>query len=173
MSELNCVSCRKPKASLTCDLCEDSLCKKCAQILNQDTFSFLESLPEVLTHHTYCGVCFDQNVAPELDAYQEAMEAAKNVFVFFKTQRKDIPLIKKSKDTFQVMNCEDRDEMILRLAFFSVKAGYNGLIEVEVSSEKLHPGGSYQTSQWRGIGTAAMIDASKIERLDLLDQMYR
>ena len=173
MPESTCVSCRKPKANLQCEICEDAICKKCVQRLEPDTFSFLEQVPLALTHSLYCGACYDEHVAAEFDAYQETMEAAKKVFVFFKTQRKDIPLIKRSKETFQVVNCADRDETILRLAFFSVRSGYNGLLEVEVNSSKVHPGGSYQTSRWSGVGTAAMIDASKIERLDLLDQMYR
>lgn len=172
MSAAECISCGKPKAVLNCEVCEEPLCKKCDQILDPGTFSFLAKIPADLTHLHYCGNCFDTLVAPELDVYQEVMERAKNAFVFFTTQRKETPLIRKAREVLKVSQCHDRDETILRLAFFAAQAGYNAIIEVEVQSEKLR-NGAYQTSRWSGSGVAAQIDGKKLELQDQRNAVYR
>ncbi len=172
MSANECVSCGKPKAVTACDVCSEPLCKKCDQILQPETFSFLAKIPEELSHLHYCGSCFDSIVAPELDAYHQTMEQAKNAFVFFTTQKKETPLIKKSKEVFKVVNCLDRDETILRLAFFAAQNDYNAIIEVEVSSEKLR-NGAYQTSRWSGKGIPAQIDGQKLDLQEQRNAVYR
>jgi hypothetical protein len=172
MSDSTCISCRKPKATLECGLCNESVCKKCSQHLSADSFSFLAEVPEELTHSIYCGNCYDETVAPAMDSYEETMERAKSAFVFFKTQRKEIPLIKKEREVFKVAECPDRDETILRLAFFAAQKDCNAVIEVEVLSEKVRDG-AYQTSKWRGEGQAAKVDGAKIEAQDLRNEMYR
>jgi len=172
MSGIECVSCGKPKAVLNCEVCDDALCKKCDQILATDAFAFLPKLSEGLKHMHYCGSCYDSIVAPEMDAYQETMERAKNAFVFFTTQRKETPLIKKSREVLKVTDCPDRDETILRLAFLAAQADFNAIIEVEVESEKVR-NGAYQTSRWSGTGVAAEIDGKKVHLQDQQNAVYR
>jgi uncharacterized protein YbjQ (UPF0145 family) len=172
MSAQECVSCGKPKAVLNCDVCQDPVCKKCDQILARDTFSFLPVVPEALSHMHYCNNCHDSIVAPELEAYDEVMEQAKAVYVFFTTQRKEIPLIRKEREVLKVKDCDDRDETILRLAFLSAKQGFNAIIEVEVNAEKVRDG-AYQTSRWSGKCVAAMVDGQKVELQDKRKAMYR
>lgn len=167
-----CISCGKPKAVLNCELCNEPLCKKCDQILPPDTFSFHPEIPENLTHLHYCNNCHDSVVAPELETYSEVMERAKNSFVFFTTQRKETPLLRKSREVLKVENCADRDETILRLAFFAAQEGFNAIVEVEVHSEKVR-NGAYQTSRWSGRGMGAQIDAKKMELQDQRNAVYR
>jgi len=172
MSGIECISCGKPKAVLNCDVCEDALCKKCDQILPADAFSFLDVIPENLKHLHYCGSCYDSIVAPQMESYQETMERAKNAFVFFTTQKKETPLIKKSREVLKVTNCPDRDETILRLAFLAAQNDYNAITEVEVESAKVR-NGAYQTSVWSGRGVAAEIDGKKVELQDKQNAVYR
>jgi hypothetical protein len=167
-----CISCRQPQATLRCDACEEPVCKKCVQTLAADTFSFLKKIPTELTHTTYCGLCYDKSVAPALESYNETMERAKDVFIFYKTQRKEIPLIRRSKEVFKVKDCIDRDETILRLAFFAAEQNYNAVIETEVLSDKVRNAG-YQKSVWRGEGSPAQVDGGKIDRQDRQNLIYR
>jgi hypothetical protein len=167
-----CMSCRKPKANLECGLCEDAICKKCSQFLDSRTLSFMPILSDDLKHANYCGNCFDETVAPVLSEYEEIMDRARGVFVFFVTQRKEIPLIKKEREVFKIENCPDRNETILRMAFLAAKMDCNGLIEVEVQSEKVRDG-AYQTSKWRGSGMPAKVDGAKIDLQDMRNEMYR
>lgn len=171
MDAVECTSCGKPKAVLQCEVCFDDICKKCDQILAADTFSFLEKIPAELTHMHYCGNCYDSIVAPELDAYQETMERAKQAFVFFTTQRKETPLIRKSREVLKVENCIDRDETILRLAFFAAQQDFNAIIQVEVNAVKLRDG-AYQTSRWSGTAQPAQIDGRKVELQDQRNAMF-
>jgi hypothetical protein len=175
MSEENtCISCRQPKVITSCEVCSEALCRRCVQTLSADAFSFLAVVPEILQHQKYCGACFDEHVAPEMLAYQETMEAAKGVFIFFKTQRRGIPLLKGSKEIVRVPECMDRDETILRLAFFAAKEGYNAVTDVDVVSDKTREGkGSYQHIKWRGTGYPGMVDAARMDLRDLQEQMYR
>ncbi len=172
MSQSECISCRKSKAPYTCEVCNESLCKSCLQRLDADTFSFLAEIPEPLSHTNYCGPCYDEVVAPELDAYEEIKERAKNVYVYFKTQRKEIPLQRKSKEVFKVRDRADRDDTIFRLGFFAAQAGYNAIVEVDVYAEKVR-NEAYQNSKWHGSGIAAQIDAEKQDRQDMVDKVYR
>jgi uncharacterized protein YbjQ (UPF0145 family) len=171
-SDPMCVSCRKPKAIFDCEICSESSCKKCGTIMAGDTFSFMAQIPDDLKHTYYCGHCFDTVVEPATGEYQETMERAKAAFVFFKTQRKEVPLIKKERTTQYVDNCVDRDETILRLAFYAAELGHNAVIDCEVESQKVRDG-AYQTSRWKGEGVAATVDGVKIEAQDLRNRMYR
>ncbi len=170
--EPGCVTCGKPKAVLACEICESDICKKCAQILDKDAFSYMPSIADDLKHTVYCESCFQEKVQPAQDEYEETMARAKDVWVFFTTQRKEIPLIKREKEMFEIFSCPDRDETILRMAFLSALGGFNALIDVEVSSAKVRNEG-YQTSVWKGVGRAAQIDSEKLERQFLRNQIYR
>jgi hypothetical protein len=140
--------------------------------LDAQAFAFEKSIPPALTHTFYCTPCYDSNVAPVLEIYQSTLEQAKSVFIFFKTQRSGIPLIKKAKDSFLIKDCMDRDETIMRLAFFAAQRGYNAVVDTEAVSRK-NRNGSYQNSIWTGSGTAAQIDAAKMELLDSQERKYR
>jgi hypothetical protein len=102
----------------------------------------------------------------------EIVERAKNVFVFFTTQRKEIPLIKRSKVTYQVKDRADRDDTILRLGYFAAKDNYNAITEVNVYSQKVR-NEAYQKSIWHGSGIPALVDEDKIAAQDRVNEMYR
>ncbi len=155
MTKQLCPSCHRPKASTHCDLCHEWLCKDCAQFLAASTFSFLREIPEILSHFTYCGLCYDKKVAPELETYTEIMNRAREVHLFYKNER-DVPLIHRSRKIVSVQNCPDRKETLLRLAFFAAQQSYNGLVNIEVTSEKVKTSG-YQTTIWAGTGYPAKV----------------
>lgn len=160
-----CVVCRRPKATHSCGLCESAVCKNCRQILESDTFAFLSTVADDLTHTTYCPPCFDEKVAPAVDSYNEILERAKKVYVFFTAQKKEIPLLKKSKETLHIKDRPDRDEVIFRLGFLAAERSFNAIIEVDVTSEKLQHG-RHQKSNWRGSAVPAQIDSEKMDRRD-------
>jgi len=109
-------------------------------------------------------------VGPALDSYTETLKRAKGVYVFFKTQRKPIPMVGQQKhERVQVLSCPDRDETIMRLAFSAAELSLNAVIEVDVTCEKVRDEG-YQKMNWRGSGVPASVDAGKIERNELLRQ---
>lgn len=167
-----CLSCRQPKVTSTCEACAGPLCKKCVQRLDPDAFSFLKKVPEGCSHSVYCRFCYDDKVAAPLEDYLATMARAKEAFVFFTTQRKEIPLLRKSKEVLRVESCPDRDETILRLAFFAAQKGFNAIIETDVRSKKIKDG-RYQHFDWSGTGIPAQVDAEKVERHDARKQIYR
>lgn len=174
MSDFSCVSCRSSKAPCLCQNCNAFLCKKCVQTLDSDAFSFLKELPVELSYRSYCGQCFDEFVQPKLNEVEEALDRAKQVLVYFTTQRKSIPLIKRSKEALRVDDCADRDETILRLGFFAAQQKFNAIVDVDVVAEKFREGkGSYQTVRWRGVGYGAQVDARRQDQQDQQDQVYR
>ena len=158
-----CSSCQKAKAPLCCGVCQSALCKKCAVFLGEDSLSFRKEITPELAHGTYCGGCFDAKVQSALEVYTETMERAKDVNIFFKTQGKETRFIKRVEKALKVENCEDRAEAILRLAFLAAEHGFNTLIDVEVSSKKIHMGG-WQTSSYSVQGVPTSLDEAELKR---------
>lgn len=159
-----CVTCHKTKATLVCGICACTVCKYCAQIMDESAFSFLPKVPEKLKHQVYCSACFDKDVAPELQTYNETMERAKEVQVFFIDQSKETRLIKRpERKPYRITDCADEDETVMRLAFLAAQANYNALIEVNVVYEKVRQN-SYQTHIWSGTGMPAHVEARRLIR---------
>lgn len=163
MNSKECVQCLKPKANLHCGLCQNALCKKCAQFLEEDQFSFLKVVPEELTKGIYCVSCYDEKIAPEIDAYTMNMEQAKDVFIFYKEQGKETRLMKRAEAPYKIVDCADRDEAILRMAFWAVMSGFNAVIDIELHSDKKKDG-SYSLLTWRATGVPTTVDAVKHNR---------
>lgn len=170
---LECSSCRKRTGLYTCVLCEEALCKPCSETLSDSLFNELEKIPEEQAGGRFCGACFDREMAPRIETYAAVMEEAKQVFIFFKTQRKHIPLIRKSKIKVTVEKCLDRDETILRLAYFAAKDGFNAVIDVEVDCKKIRMEGSSKSALWHGSGFPALVDGAKVDRQDFQESIYR
>ena len=158
-----CTTCRKPKAELKnlayCGICKQMSCKDCAHFLDAAAFSFRDKVSADLLHSTYCQHCYDQKIAPELSAYAQEMERAKQVFVFYK-KHGYLRVIRRSKKMLSVRDCPDRKEALLRLAFFAAQQSYNALVEVELTPEKIRNFG-YQKSSWSGTAFPAEVEPEK------------
>ncbi|HAR41684.1 MAG TPA: hypothetical protein DCS07_03505 [Bdellovibrionales bacterium] len=148
---------------MPCGLCQEPVCKDCETFIEPSSFSFLKKTPEVLTHTHYCQSCYENSAKAALDAYNETMERAHDIYFFFNTQKRPPPIIKKARLSETVENCGDRDETILRLAFFAAQDGYNAIIEADITSTKVR-NGKHQTTIWRGTGTPAQVDSVKLEK---------
>jgi hypothetical protein len=149
---------------LECVACHDPVCKSCAQFLEENRFSFLSTVPEILQGGAFCPICFEAKVQPEIQAYEADLERAKDVIVFLKKQTKETRHVKRLEKPVVVEHCPDREETLLRLAFFAVKAGFNSMVDVEISSVKVRGSGNRQTSDWSGTGIPAHVDLSKIPK---------
>ena len=112
MSEQICGACRRPKANIQCELCEDWNCKSCAQTLAGDAFSFRTKRAPELSHTRYCQHCWQQQVEPALAEYEQKMAEAREVYIFFTTQKRPLPILSKEKEQIRVLECDDRDETI-------------------------------------------------------------
>lgn len=161
MEKQACYTCGKSKTPLHCGICSEPLCKSCAQILEEDTFSFLKAIPKHLEHFVFCGPCFDSQVAPEVQKYEELMAKAKETLVFYKKENKETRLVKRFADPLHVENCPDHDEAILRLAFLAAQKNFNSIIDVEVSHVK-EGTGSYQKYTYKAHGIPANVHADKL-----------
>lgn len=164
MTPTACASCKGTKGLVPCGGCESPVCKRCAQSVEKDRFAFLDAIPPELSHRTYCGPCFTRTVAPAMADYDRTMARARNVFVFDKGQGELTRLLKRAEKPVRVVDCADREETLLRLAFAAVRRGCNTLIDVDVSSRKVRHHG-YQTSAWQGTGVPIALDAAALARL--------
>ena len=95
-------------------------------------------------------------MVPELKNYDHVMTLAREVSVFLKSQGKETRLIKRLEDPIRVTDCADKEEILLRLAFLTVQAGFDTLVDVEITSEKVREGG-YQRSKWQASGVPARV----------------
>jgi hypothetical protein len=144
MSENLCKTCRKPKANYECGLCQENTCKSHTQFIS-DAFSFKVKIPQELSHNTYCANCFDEKVAGPLSDYESMMEKAKEVMMFTKDQTKLTGHLKRKEDPLIVENCEDEEEVILRLAFLAAEKGFNCILDVNIKNKKIVVGSHKKT----------------------------
>ena len=158
-----CKTCQNAKASLHCGMCREPVCKRCAQLVPEDSFSFLKKIPEGLTHGVFCIPCFNGKVAPELDSYNQIMQKAKDVFVYLIGQSKEYRLIKSTEEPVRVADCADREETLLRLAFMAAQADFNTLIGVDIKFKKSSDT-SYKKNTWSGTAIPALVDTDKMNR---------
>jgi len=163
MSSQTCIACRATKAERSCGVCSESVCNGCAQFLKDETFSFRNDLAPEIKHHYYCPNCYDTHITPALEEYEEQMNQAKGVFVFFTTGKRAVPTLKKSLTWIEIKDCLDRDETIMRLAFNAVRMGYNAIINTEVKSVKSR-NKAYQKSIWSGEALPVLVDADRMQR---------
>lgn len=146
-----------------CKVCSLALKKGEAQFVDESTFEYLKVLPDEVTLGAFCYSCFDRIVGPQLDAYNEKLEQAKNVNVFYASQSKESRFVRRKEKQIQVEDCDDKEEVVMRLAFIAVEAHQNTLLDVEITSIKTRNGG-WQSSRWAGKAIPATVDESRLRR---------
>jgi hypothetical protein len=156
-----CKTCKKPKAPYTCGLCHENTCKACTQFVGEESFSFQKVIPAALKHDCYCSHCFDEHVAGPLSEYNETMEKAKDIIIYGKDQTRLTRYLKRKEDPYQVDNCVDKEEAVLRMAFFAVQSNFNCLIDVVLVAKKVVTG-TYKNTVWSGTGVPITIDPDAI-----------
>lgn len=87
-------------------------------------------------------------------SYFETLETAKNINIFFKNQGKETRLIPRKERPLHIEACDDREDVIMKLAFHAALSGFDSVIDIELKSEKVR-NGSYQKLIWRGSGVPA------------------
>lgn len=110
----------------------------------------------------FCNSCFDSDIAPTLNHYDQVMERAKQVFVFFENAGKETRLIRRSEKKFSVAG-DDESDIVLKLAFLAAYSGFNCVVDIVIKGEKRREG-SYKLITWTGSGTAAKVDAARHNR---------
>lgn len=151
-----CGTCLKPKAELNCKSCGNDVCKYCAQFVSEEQVAFMPEDDVSLKPGAYCNICFEREIKDQVDEYNAILQRAKNVNVYFVTQGKETRMIRRMKESYEVEECADRDEAVLRLAFMAARSGFNCLVDVDVRAKKIRDG-AYQTMKWSGTATAANI----------------
>jgi hypothetical protein len=166
-SSQRCSTCGKDKTRLHCGICEVSICKVCSDSLDSNIengrFLLMTDVPKELLHPVYCHCCFVEKVNPPYQRYLEVLERAKNIIVFDKGQKKETRLMRRNQKPLRVESCADRQETLMRLAFGAAEAGFNGLLDVDLSPKKIREG-SYQTTSWSGSGIPAQIEERRVLR---------
>lgn len=161
MEDKFCISCQKTKALIQCECCQVDVCKYCAHILPEDSFSFLSQKPLELSHRIYCHSCYLNHVEERLEKYNQTLEQANHVQVYLSNQGKETRLVKRLEKPLRVENCADRNETMLRLAFFAVEKGFNTLVDVNITSKKIREG-SYQKLIWSGTAVPVQMSSRQV-----------
>lgn len=156
-----CKTCRKPNPAFKCGLCTDSICKSCAQFMDEASFSFMKKVPKELTHSIYCTVCFDDKVAAPLAEYNDLVEKAKDVIVYTKAQTKLTRLVDRKAPPVSVEDCEDEQETLVRLSFFAAQQKHNAIVDVEMKTKKIIVG-SHKKTIFSATAIPATIDPTRL-----------
>jgi hypothetical protein len=160
-----CTVCHSPKGVFVCGHCQEPVCKKCKQAFAKDRFAFLDPIPLELTHKAYCVNCYNRHIEPALEKYENTVARAKAVMVFHKGLGEETRLMSRTEKLLRIEGCLDKNEALLRLAFLAASAGFNALLDVDVSAEKLRNAG-YQTTKWHASGVPTTLDPKKYEKTE-------
>jgi hypothetical protein len=158
---MNCKTCRGPKALLNCGICQENICKTCAEALDSDDFFYLSPVPEEYGHSSYCSHCFDDKIAPALMSYRETLERAEEIFIYTKDQTKETRFFKRKELPYEVSNCQDQQEVIMRMSFMAAQGHFNALIDVQFHSKKIIHG-SHKKTMWSGTAVPTTIDPRRV-----------
>ena len=163
MTSEECVTCKSQKAPLTCGVCAAHMCKEHAQFAGEDTVPLMDLIPSYYEVGAFCQDCFDQKISPEIEMYNEVVARAEKIDVFYKTQSKESRFVRRSEKALKVKACLDRDTAVMKLAYLAALKGFNILVDVETSFDKIRMGG-WQTSTCDGQGIPSKIDPEKLQR---------
>jgi hypothetical protein len=152
----SCAVCNNPKANVTCRSCESKVCKACVEFVGDDTFEHADFTEANSPIGSYCSTCYTTEIVPALEIHSEILERAKEVSVFTTDQGKESRLIKRSDLKLKIDECEDKDDLIMRLAYLAAKAGYNTIVDVDLVYTKKRDG-SFKLANWSGTATAALV----------------
>jgi hypothetical protein len=166
METASCALCQNPKATKTCGLCQAQICKSCQELPPPHAFLYLRSIPEKLDHPSYCYKCFEEHVASELAAYEVMAEKAKNVYFLTQDYRGYVRVLRRHTTRVAVEDCDDRREIILKMAYMAAELGFNSIIQSKVECSSVYNHG-YESSRWRASALPALIDAEQLERSSL------
>ncbi len=155
MDKKTCESCFKEKTVLVCNDCESPSCKKCSCFIDEDEFEYPELLPERFRDQVFCPSCYNEHAAPVLADYRDILERAKVVDVYDKEQGSETGLIRRVEKPISIKDCDDREETLLRLAFYAAQKGFDTLVDVDITSKKIGKG-TYKKLIWNG--TAVPVD---------------
>jgi len=151
MKKEDCQSCFKNKTAIKCSECEDPTCKSCSYFIDDTVFEFAELLPETVKDKTFCTACYHKVADPVLEQYREYLERAKNVNVYSSIQGTETGLIKRIAKPIVIKDCADREETLMRMAFYAAQKGYDTLVDVDIKSAKVGKG-TYKKLMWAGTG---------------------
>lgn len=170
-----CMVCRKPNATLNCGICETDLCKNCIEKAPDEAFAMLTVKPEILNHTGYCPNCFDDEISPKIEEYAALLERARNVGIWTKAYKGNVPVVKKARDPIAVEGAEDKDDLFMKIGFAAAEQGFNGLIRVEVNYKKLQfdKGQKYQKMVWSATGHPVLVDEAKLAREEFHEAHWR
>lgn len=109
-------------------------------------------LPDDIQNKTFCMNCYNQGISDRLNHYVEIVEQAKQINVFTKNQTKETSRIKRTEPPLRVVNCSDKEEALLKIAFMAAEKGFGTIVDVELKSEKVGKGKTYKKLVWTGSG---------------------
>lgn len=149
MEKKSCSVCLTKPTPLQCDMCHEPSCKICSIYVDEDSFELFDHLPDSIRGKMFCPSCFNANVDSVLSDYQEALERAKDIDVFDITQGTETRLIKRIEKPIKVVDCKDREETLMRLAFQAAQRGCNTLVDTKLTSKKVQDG-KWKKYIWSG-----------------------
>lgn len=150
---MSCAICNASKAPQTCRACESSICKNCVEFVSDETFEYADYTDANSPVGFYCSSCYTTDIVPKVDEYEEIVGRAREVTVFNTTQTKEARLIKRTDMNLKIDECEDKDVLLMKLAYLAAKAGHDTLVDVDLVYTKKRDG-SFKLANWAGTANA-------------------
>lgn len=121
MSINNCTTCQKSKPTLHCGICTSKICKKCAQFVDEEMLAYLQRPHNDLLHSAYCQACFDEKISPVKRQYENTLNIARDVSIYYKAQSKETRAYRRKEKPYSVENCMIKSKFLCDSHFLPPK----------------------------------------------------
>ena len=155
------------KKIIKCVSCEVEVKKNLTEIIHDDTFAFLSNPPSI-PFGIYCIPCFEAKVRTHIDNYNDLLDKAKNVNLYYVAQSKESRFVRRKEKPIHISDARSREDAILLLAFRAVELGFNAIVDVELNSKKIRNGG-WHYSVWDATAIPTNIDESYLNRKNSIE----
>lgn len=120
--------------------------------MDQNIFEYSDLLPKQILDKAMCPNCYDSEAHDIVEKYKEALETAKDVDIYDENQAKATYKMPRHEKPISVADCDNREEVLMRLAFLATLKGFNTLLDVGLQSKKITVSGRYKKLIWSGKG---------------------
>ncbi len=156
MEIVECSVCCSTKTALTCNTCNMGSCKKCAYFIDESEYEFLALFNEKPDGEIYCPNCYNDNIEPVLDKYNEILDLAKDVNAYVGNSDLRARAIRRIEKPVKIEDCLSREDALMRLGFLVAQKGFDTMVDVSIVSKKVGGAKRYKKLVWSG--TAVPVD---------------
>ncbi len=159
-----CVLCQSPPPLVQCENCRRSICKSCREILEPEAYAYHPKPPKIFRGKIFCYPCFDAEIRPELEKYEQLVERAHELPKHKKGQKNLMKIRKREQIAETVKDFREEGQAIFQLQVLAVYQNFDAVCDLETSFKKVRKHG-YEHKEWSAKGHFCLLKLENHKRV--------